>query len=175
MFKAIFRKGLKGKITILICMCHLKIDLIQCIICSYEKKSSPAFSSTFAFSGPEVFTINVRPLSVNTSINTAQRCTSCVSFWPTCWEGTRRQGNRRRHKHEGSSWRVSATCRMQNNINSTTFNFITTKTDTRRRQTQSCSKWRKSFKHDRDIKEALGAANNHSFLLSITESCPRLI
>lgn len=38
-------------------------------------------SPTFAFSGSEVFTINVRLLSVNTSINTAQSFTSYASFW----------------------------------------------------------------------------------------------
>lgn len=38
-------------------------------------------SPTFAFSGSEVFTINVRLLSVNTSINTAQCFTSYASFW----------------------------------------------------------------------------------------------
>lgn len=42
---------------------------------------SPVLSSTFAFSGSEVFTINVRLLSVNTSINTAQCFTSYASFW----------------------------------------------------------------------------------------------
>lgn len=46
-----------------------------------EEGLSPVLSPTFAFSGSEVFTINVRLLSVNTSINTAQCFTSYASFW----------------------------------------------------------------------------------------------
>lgn len=40
----------------------------------------PAFSTTFASPTSEVFTVNVRLLSANTSINTARRCTAYASF-----------------------------------------------------------------------------------------------
>lgn len=44
-------------------------------------ESPPVFSSAFALSCSDVFTINVRLLSVNTSIDTAQRFTAHASFW----------------------------------------------------------------------------------------------
>lgn len=44
-------------------------------------ESPPVFSSAFALSCSDVFTINVRLLSVNTSIDTAQRFTAYASFW----------------------------------------------------------------------------------------------
>lgn len=43
-------------------------------------ESPPVFSSAFALSCSDVFTINVRLLSVNTSIDTAQRFTAYASF-----------------------------------------------------------------------------------------------
>ena len=67
-----------------------------------SEQFSPVFSNTFAFSGSEVFTINVRPLSVNASINTTQRCTSYASFWLShllkerAREKQRRRGRERR-------------------------------------------------------------------------------
>lgn len=85
---------------------------------------SPVFSTAFAFSGSGVFTINVRPLSVNTSINTAQRFTSYASFWLSHLlkerarektERTEKKGMKRHVSVEG----VTAMCLMQNNnINS---------------------------------------------------------
>lgn len=43
-------------------------------------ESPPVFSSAFALSCSDVFTINVRLLSVNTSIDTTQRFTAYASF-----------------------------------------------------------------------------------------------
>lgn len=65
---------------------------------------SPVLSPTFAFSGSEVFTINVRLLSVNTSINTAQCFTSYASFWLSHLfkESSReRKGDRGRDRERG--------------------------------------------------------------------------
>lgn len=63
-------------------------------------------------------------------------------------------------------------CPMQNNMKSSTLDFITTKTD-------DCKVAliieRARNMVYRDIKEALEALNNHSFLLCITDSCLRLI
>lgn len=71
------------------CICHgsrqifIELKLTFYLKFSVEKKlyslgiinmSCKVYSPAFASSGSEVFTINVRLLSVNTSINTAQRC-----------------------------------------------------------------------------------------------------
>lgn len=98
---------------------------------------------------------------------------------PTCWKGKPGRNREDREIQRNMSTKgIIKDCLslMQNNINGSTLDFITTKTDTRHRQTQSCSNWRKAqTQQERDIKETLGAPNNHSFLLCITDSYLRLI
>lgn len=60
--------------------CWLTNVSLSCRRDAKSGESPPAFSSGFALSCSEVFTINVRLLFVNTSINTAQRFTAYASF-----------------------------------------------------------------------------------------------
>lgn len=60
--------------------CQVTTVNLSCRCDAKSEESPPAFSSAFALSCSEVFTINVRLLFVNTSINTAQRFTSYASF-----------------------------------------------------------------------------------------------
>lgn len=136
-----------------ICMCipHLKknLHLISIMFAIYKCEKlanslSPVFSAAFAFSGSGVFTINVRPLSVNTSINTAQRFTSYASFWLSHLLKERAREKAERTEEKGS--KKMCECGRGDGRVSKCRTTTSTAAAARWMQTQSCGNCRKSSK-----------------------------
>lgn len=148
-------------------MCILKRSQVSEMFWHEEKSEqcSPVFSATFAFSGSDVFTVNVRLLSVNTSINTAQSFTSYTSFWLSHLLTQRNRGQGEGGKKE-IHVSTEAMCVMHTNIS--TLDFITTKTDK-----HICCNYTKGCKQWQRYQRGSWGTNNHSFLLG--DSWLRLI
>lgn len=109
-----------------------------------REESPPVFSSGFALSCSEVFTISVRLLSVNTSINTAQRFTSYASF------------------------RLSHLLNRRNRTESEWNNLSPTTTSTSPSADTQCSNERNDFKFD--LKKAPQRLSGHKRSLFILHS-----